>query len=390
MKIKIGLKIYVIIIFFVIFLVSVMLLNNYYTKQHDYMSKAFFSLRHIVSKPDSILTLSMKTDINEALTGIRIVQGETKIYSALMTFFIFVISCLLFIFVITKLVSPLNDLQKASDSIKAGDYNIYIRPRGVKEVRDLAKSFNEMSKELENTQNKLLISEKQMIWKDLSRILTHEIKNPLTPIQLTTQRMEELFNSDKVKFEEIFPESLKLIYHEINNLQNLVTSFSSFAKDISLKPTVFDPAIALKEILKPYIEKYHVALNLREGYRVKFDNIHFYQVVTNIFQNAIESLEEKDSSEAIIGEKIYVDVEKSNSFVVIKIKDRGAGIISEDLTKIFEPYFTKKNKGTGLGLALVKKLCDANQCFVRVKSVLGEGSVFELILEDKSENTNNR
>ena len=379
MKFGIGLKGFVIVVFLIIFFSSMIVLNNYYTKQQGYLVRAIDVLREVVAKPDSLMISTIIPDISETWSGIRAVQSETRLYSAVITFLTFAVSCLIFIFFVVKLTKPLYDIQKATKNLKAGDFNVYIRPSGIKEVRELAKSFNEMSKELENTQQKLLISQKQMIWKDLARILTHEIKNPLTPIQLTIQRMEEKFYTDKVKFDEIFPESLQLVFQEINNLQNLVTSFSSYAKDINTKPTIFDPAIAIRDIIKPYMDKYDIVLNLKENCRIRFDNTHFYQVVTNIFQNAIES-SEKNS-------KFFISIEKSHSFLVIKIRDQGAGMSPEDLTRIFEPYFTKKSKGTGLGLALVKKLCDANQCLVHVKSSLGEGSIFELILEDDIENS---
>ncbi|MCL2065047.1 MAG: HAMP domain-containing histidine kinase [Candidatus Cloacimonetes bacterium] len=388
MSIGLGFKTYVLFIFFIIFIGSLLIMNTFYTKQQNAFSNAFSTLRSLSTNFETLSEEESSSEINEILDRIGMLQIETRLYSSIMLFFIFILSCFLFIFLIFKLTKPLHELLKATKNIKGGDYNVYISPTGVKEVADLAKSFNEMSKELENTQQRFLLSQKQMIWKDLARILTHEIKNPLTPIQLTTQRMEEIFYSDKNKFEEIFPESLQLVYLEINNLQNLVTSFSSFAKDVTVNQTVFDPAIAVYEIIKPYMKKYDIVLNLQDNQRINFDNTHFYQIVTNIFQNAIESFDLGPNYAYVNypkeSPKIFIDLEKSNSYITLKIRDQGPGIGSDDLPRIFEPYFTKKSKGTGLGLALVKKLCEANHCFVRVKSIVGEGTVFELILEDKA------
>lgn len=389
MKFKLGLKSFVIIIFVIIFFTSLLILNSYYSKKHDEIGRAFSSLRNdenlfknfiVNSKSDSLLVSNIRTNVNQVLAGVKMVQSETKVYSSVMLFIIFSVACVIFILLISKLAKPIQELQEASEVIKNGDYNVYIKPSGIKEIKNLVNSFNEMSRELDNTQQKLLIAQKQMIWKDLARILTHEIKNPLTPIQLTTQRLEEKFYSDPEKFNEIFPESLQLIYQEINNLQSLVSSFSSFAKDIAPKQLIFDPAQAINDIIKPYMPKYSIELSLIENSRIKFDNTHFYQVLTNIFQNAIESSDTES--------KIFINLEKSHSFIVLKVRDQGTGISHEDLTRIFEPYFTKKSKGTGLGLALVKKLCDANHCNIRVKSVYGEGTEFELIMEDLSENSN--
>lgn len=390
MKKRFGYSSFVILIFMIIFSTSLTILNNYYGKKQNEIATAFSTLKdnqdifrdmNLRTQQDSLLVSRLRTNINQALAGIKLVQNETKLYSTLMFFTLFVVSVIIFILVITKLTKPLAELQKASDLIKNGDFNVFIKPSGILEVRNLINSFNEMSKELDNTQQKLLIAQKQMIWKDLARILTHEIKNPLTPIQLTMQRLEEKFFADPQKFTEIFPESLQLVYQEINNLQNLVTSFSSFAKDIQPKSDIFDPAISINDIIKPYTDRYNIILNLEKNHRISFDRTHFYQIITNIFQNAIES-SEADS-------KIFITLEKSHSFIVLKIRDQGEGIAPDDLSRIFEPYFTKKSKGTGLGLALVKRLCDANHCIVRVKSKLKEGTEFELIMEDLSEDTDN-
>ncbi len=390
MKRRIGFSAFVIIIFIVIFASSLTILNNYYSKKQDEVTVAFSHLRNseeifkdlvLKTQQDSLMVSTMKTNIAQTLAGIKLIQNEAKLYSSLMFFTLFLVSVIVFILVITKLSQPLQELQKASELIKNGDFNVFIKPSGIKEVRNLINSFNEMSKELDNTQQKLLIAQKQFIWKDLSRILTHEIKNPLTPILLTMQRLEEKFYSDKQKLEEIFPESLQLVYQEINNLQNLVTSFSTFAKDILPKKTVFDPAHAINEIIKPYQQKYCIETDFEENFRIKYDNTHFYQVITNIFQNAIES--------SLPDAKIFISLKKVHSYIVLKIRDQGTGIAKDDLNRIFEPYFTKKSKGTGLGLALVKKLCDANQCIIRVKSQLNEGTEFELIMEDVCENTDN-
>ncbi|MCK9329277.1 MAG: ATP-binding protein [Candidatus Cloacimonetes bacterium] len=391
MKRKMGFSAFVIIIFIIIFASSLTILNNYYTKKQDEVAVAFSQLRdseeifkdlELKTEQDRVLVSTLKTNIAQTLAGIKLIQSESRLYSSLMFFTLFLVSVIVFVLIITKLTKPLHELQKASELIKTGDFNVFIKPSGIKEVKNLINSFNEMSKELDNTQQKLLIAQKQLIWKDLSRILTHEIKNPLTPIQLTMQRLEEKFYSDLNKFNDIFPESLQLVYQEINNLQNLVTSFSTFAKDIQPTQTVFDPAHAINDIIKPYQQKYSIEINLEDNHRIKFDNTHFYQIITNIFQNAVES----SSPEA----SIFISLEKIHSYVVLKIRDQGSGIAKEDLSRIFEPYFTKKSKGTGLGLALVKKLCDANHCIIRVKSKLREGTEFELIMEEVSENSDNR
>ncbi len=229
-----------------------------------------------------------------------------------------------------------------------------------------------MSRELDSVQKKLLRAEKEMIWKELSRILAHEIKNPLTPIQLSIQRLEEKYELDPVKFNEIFPESVRIINQEINNLQKLARSFSSFAKNINPEFTRFDAVQIIKDILISYTHKYNISFECDKEITIEFDQTHFYQIITNILQNAIDASEEAG--------KMKLAINKENTGLLVSISDEGQGIPPENLQRIFEPYFTKKKKGTGLGLALVKKLVDVNNARIEVESKLNEGTTFNIYI----------
>jgi len=231
-----------------------------------------------------------------------------------------------------------------------------------------------MSHELETTQNRLLIAEKEMIWKDLSRILAHEIKNPLTPIQLAVQRLEEKLDSEPDTLKEMLPDTLKIIEQEIENLRLLAQDFSNFAKIAQPQLESFDPAEAVKEIISSYQDNYRIKLNLEAEHVIRFDRTHFYQILTNIVQNAIDASSPESS--------IDINLTTNKAFIILTVKDYGCGIDQDDLSRIFEPYFSRKHHGTGLGLALVKRLMEANHSVIRVKSQPGEGSEFILIIED--------
>ena len=231
-----------------------------------------------------------------------------------------------------------------------------------------------MSRELETTQTRLLVAEKEMIWKDLSRILAHEIKNPLTPIQLVVQRLEERLESDCDTIRELLPESISIISQEVDNLQLLAQDFSNYAKVNQPNTEELNPALSVREIVKSYAQNYQINLDLSDTLKINFDKTHFYQVFTNILQNAIDA----SGADNTIDIRLY----KELSYAVLSIKDQGRGIEAKDLPRIFEPYYSKKSKGTGLGLALVKRLCEANDAVIRVKSKPDEGSEFTLIMDD--------
>lgn len=221
---------------------------------------------------------------------------------------------------------------------------------------------------------RLLVAEKEMIWKDMSRILAHEIKNPLTPIQLAVQRLEEKLEIEPDKLLEMIPDTLKIIQQEIENLRLLAQDFGSFAKIAQPQFENFDPAEAVKEIISSYQDTFPIQLKLEPGHQIRFDRTHFYQILTNIVQNAIDASPPENP--------IEISISTNKSFVILTIKDYGSGIEQDDMNRIFEPYFSRKNRGTGLGLALVKRLIEANQSVIRAKSKIGEGSEFILIIED--------
>ena len=376
MKVRIGLRASVIILFLGLYLSSLIILNSFFMGKQRLANDAFKSLEMDIafselsfqSQQDSLKAMELLNDFSSSLAASDMIQHEAQIYSAVFLFLLLVISVAIFIILIYIITKPLNELRLATSKIGEGDFSIQIPETGIKEIKDLKKSFNSMSRELASVQKKLISAEKYMIWKELSRILAHEIKNPLTPIQLSIQRLEEKHELDPKKFIEIFPESVRIINQEINNLQKLARSFSSFAKNINPEFTCFDAALAINEILNPYTHKYEISFSSEKEYFINFDQTHFYQVIANILQNAIDASEDDVS--------IKVAIIEETEKIKISISDKGQGIPVENLQRIFEPYFTKKKKGTGLGLALVKKLIDMNNAEISVESTEHVGTKF--------------
>ena len=383
MKIRIGFRASVIILFLCLFLGSLIVLNAFFINKYKQSNEAFKNIKFDQSlstltfktTQDSLKAKELLNNFRQSLAATEMIQHEAQIYSAVFLFLLMLISIFIFIFVLYKITKPLKELQSATAKIRKGDFSVYLPETGIKEIKELKQSFNSMSRELEEVQRKLLQAEKEMIWKELSRILAHEIKNPLTPIQLSIQRLEEKYEESPDKFQEIFPDSVKIINQEISNLQNLARSFSTFAKSIIPEFTDFNPALAIEEILKPYIHKYHLILESDNDCLISFDQTHFYQIITNILQNAIDASPENN--------EIKLKISNEQDSMIIQIIDKGKGITPENLPRIFEPYFTKKKKGTGLGLALVKKLIDVNKAFINVQSEPGKGTVFKIIISSR-------
>lgn len=383
MKYRISFRGSIIILFIVLYLPSLLLLNSYFVKKNSEINKVLQNIKlseslsnlEFKTGEDSLKAKNLLNQFNENMAARSFIQHESQIYSAVFLFVLMLLSIFIFILIFYRISNPLKKLQNATSKIAKGDFSLHLEETGIKEIKQLTQSFNSMSRELDSTQKKLLQAEKDTMWKELSRILAHEIKNPLTPIQLSIQRLEEKYEIDPEKFYEVFPETVNIINHEVNNLKLLVSSFSNFAKNINPEFSEFNPRTMIDDILNSYQHNFEIKTS-GENCTILFDRTHFYQIITNLVQNAIDASEKEDN--------ILIEITKSNSNIIVSISDSGKGINKKDINKIFEPYFTKKKKGTGLGLALVKKLVDVNNANINVTSKEKEGSCFEIVIPNRS------
>ncbi len=382
MKISPGIRSSVILLFLLLYLSSLFIINNFFVKKYQQSNRLFTEMKFDTSiseltfntKQDSIKARELLNNFRQNLADAEMMKHEAQIYSMAYLLLLMILSIIIFIAFLYRITKPLNQLQKATRKIRDGDFSVYLPETGIKEIRELKHSFNSMSRELNSTQNKLLQAEKDTMWKELSRILAHEIKNPLTPIQLSIQRLEEKYELDVEKFYEVFPESVSIINQEINNLKLLARSFSNFAKNINPEISEFNPKTIIDEIMNSYQHKFKIGVS-GENCTILFDRTHFYQIVTNLIQNAIDASKKEDN--------ILINITQNELKTVISISDSGKGIKEEFRNKIFEPYFTNKKKGTGLGLALVKKLVDVNNAEIKVISEENVGSCFNIEIPNK-------
>jgi nitrogen fixation/metabolism regulation signal transduction histidine kinase len=363
-------------------------MQKFYSFQLHEINNAFVNVKFaealselsFKSEKDEEAARELINRFSESLVSIEAIEREARIYSSLYLFFLMFLSIGSFILIFSVISNPLKQLQLATKRIQNGDFDVRLKEKGFHEMRELIRSFNHMSNELKSIQAKLLAAEKQAIWKEFSRILAHEIKNPLTPIQLSIERLEEKFITDENRFKEIFPEAVRIINQEIQNLHNLAKSFSNFAKDIEPEKTNFNPYQVIKDIIAPYQTKFHINVKGVETVQIRFDQMNFYQIVTNIIQNAMDASDEDKPIEITLSLKA--------DKLEIQIIDQGCGIENEDIPKIFEPYFSKKSKGIGLGMALVKKLVEVNSAKIFVESKVNVGTKFSIITEIIDENIN--
>ena len=293
---------------------------------------------------------------------------STGIKISFFIIYIIIVSLLLFISITiairfsSRFFRSINNLILASTEIGHGNLNTKVPEiKTDKDMEVLNKNFNSMISRLKNQQEKLIVNERYKAWGNLSRKLAHEIKNPLTPIQLTIDRIRtkytgQITNEDQQSFKE----NLKIINSQIKQIENLVNEFSDFAR--MPKPTLKRNNLVklLNENIKLLSEvNKSIEINLNkkdEEILLECDKEQISRVFINLIKNSIESIEQKVEKNPDFKKKILIDISSNNDHILISIEDNGVGFDKNNIKEILNPYYTTKKNGTGLGLSIVNKI----------------------------------
>ena len=302
--------------------------------------------------------VSFYFNVQESKTGIKITFGI--IYLLVVTLFLF-LSIIISISFASRLTVPIINLIGASEKISTGDLNAKVPIIETdEEFKKLNNNFNSMIDKLKKQQDKLLMSERHMAWECVARKLAHEIKNPLTPIQLSIDRIKEKYLDKLDDEDKYFNEYLNTITKQIKDIEFLVNEFSDFARMPKpiLKKTdlnkLISRSINLHELSEEYI-KFNFK-NKNGSFQINADEEQLNRVFINLIKNSIESIHEKKIKNADFKGKISVDIKDDSDYIYVTITDNGIGFEKVDKVKMITPYFTTKKKGTGLGLAVVTKV----------------------------------
>ena len=278
--------------------------------------------------------------------------------------YILVVGLLLFISTIVaiafadKLTKPIINLITASKNISRGELNTKVPEIETdEEFIMLNKNFNNMIERLKKQQDKLLMAERNLAWETVARKLAHEIKNPLTPIQLSIDRLQEKFYNKISDGKDEFKNYLTTINRQIKDIENLVNEFSSFAR----MPNPIFKKIEISLVVKRVIDFYKMSsLNKisfhlpQKAIFINGDEEQLYRVFLNLIKNSEDSISEQRQKSTGFKGKISVEIKHNNDYITITLIDNGVGI--NDTSKIMTPYFTTKKDGTGLGLPIVSKI----------------------------------
>ena len=259
---------------------------------------------------------------------------------------------------VTKRVTA---LAVATRRVGKGDLSVTVPSGARDEVHELTEAFNAMVKDLRESRARIEYLQRIGAWQDFARRLAHEIKNPLTPIQLAAQEMHRTYKGDDDKYLGKLEEARAIIEEEIATLRRLVTEFSSFAKlpeadlsDSDLRDFMSEFAKALPAILEDVFgdgEPARVELDVQKSeMAVRIDSMMLRRCLDNLVRNALQALRGREDG------KVRVIARRIAEEVVLRVEDNGPGVPETQRDRVFDPYFTTKSDGTGLGLAIVKKV----------------------------------
>ncbi len=292
--------------------------------------------------------------------GIRI--SFAIIYITLVTLLLF-LSITIAIRFSSRFFISINNLITASESIGRGNLDIKVPDlKADIEMERLNKNFNSMIDRLKNQQEKLLTNERHEAWENVARKLAHEIKNPLTPIQLTIDNLKTKYlpNIDSEKKEK-YLNNLKTILKQIKQIENLLNEFSDFARMPKPLFKLNNLNLVIKENIN-LVNKFDKSITIRlanhlsKDVVLKFDNEQFNRLFFNLVKNSVESIQEKVEKYNKTDKNIDIEIRQRRDYININIVDTGTGFKNKKTKDIIKPYFTTKEKGTGLGLSIVDKI----------------------------------
>ena len=319
---------------------------------------------------------------NQSL-GIRI--SFIIIYISLVTLLLF-LSITIAIRFSSRFFISINNLITASEKIGKGNLNVKVPElKADREMELLNKNFNSMIEKLKNQQEKLLSNERHEAWETVARKMAHEIKNPLTPIQLTIDNLNSKYLSDLPhEKKQKYQDNLKTILKQIKQIENLINEFSDFAR--MPKPHIKNNDLI--KVLNENIEllkKLDSSINFKiinkigKKIEINFDNEQFNRLFFNLIKNSIESIEEKVKKTNKSLKNIDIEINQRRDYITVNITDTGEGFKNKKTKDIIKPYYTTKEKGTGLGLSIVDKIINDHNGSIKFLNT-NNGAKVQIIL----------
>lgn len=331
---------------------------------------------------------------NNALESFRLYSSasmflnEFSIILKLLYIFVLGISTffsIIFGIILARLIyKPISLLLKATNSIINADFDIDMKFSGIHDLRNLIYRFNIMARALKYHRDRENTRLRLETWREAAIKVAHEIKNPLMPIVMNAEIIERnLKNNMSDKDIEKIKNSTTIIIKNANSISNLIKSFSEFSFAIKIS----DKKESINEVILEVLDSFKNIPNIKfkvsltkHDYSLNMDRDKLIMSFRNLIKNSIEAME-NNNIESIIYLSSYHEIIDYKEFFTVSITDTGIGIENNNIKRIFEPYFTSKSKGTGIGLATTEKIIMEHKGHILVESIVGEGSTFFIRFE---------
>ena len=242
------------------------------------------------------------------------------------------------------------------------------------EFNQLVKAYNKMILQIQEQKQRLSFKEKEEAWREMAKQVAHEVKNPLTPMKLTIQNFERKFDPADPDIRDKVKHLSRTLVDQIDLVATVASAFSQFAQLPEKNNEIFDLNKEIKNIINIFSDEKIYFHSNRDIIMVEMDKIYLSRIITNLVANARQA--KHDDRDNIIN----LDVEQRQKRVIITVDDNGTGIPEDLYDRIFEPNFTSKTSGTGLGLTMVRKMVEDYKGQISVKSEVGKGSTFTISL----------
>ncbi|TAE64807.1 MAG: sensor histidine kinase [Flavobacteriia bacterium] len=277
---------------------------------------------------------------------------------------------------ITKSISQISE-KLGITQLNERNQKLKLQP-GNQEINGLILAYNNMVDTLEESAQKLAQSEREHAWREMAKQVAHEIKNPLTPMRLTIQSFQRKFDINDPKISQKVHDFSETLIQQIDTMSTVASAFSNFAN----MPTQQNEQLNLVQVCKTALEIFNEDyINFKTSENeiyTSFDRTQLTRIVTNLVKNAIQSIPENQETKSVV-----VEILKEDTNFVLKISDNGIGITTENAAYIFEPKFTTKNSGMGLGLAIIKKIIENYNGSITFESEEDKGTLFTVKLPIK-------
>ncbi|MEM6344193.1 MAG: ATP-binding protein [Bacteroidota bacterium] len=312
--------------------------------------------------------------------NIPFIAQQNQLNSQVIDFLAYLANIYLLVFLLINLISvavagtitqPLAVIRQRLSAIRLGNVNERINYNSKDEIGEIVSAYNEMVEQLEESEEKITQTERELAWRQMARQVAHEIKNPLTPMKLSIQHLSRTFKEQTPRFQDMFPKVMKTLLVQIDSMANIANSFSEFAR----MPEPINTRIKINDILLEVVDLYTQSQETiwliditEEAFWSIGDRDQLGRCFNNIIKNALQAIE----SNGIL----HISMRIEEQIAKIEIKDNGKGIPEEIQPKIFQPSFSTKNSGMGLGLAIVRRIIENTGGEIYFESVEGKGTTF--------------